>query len=577
MRALLVPARRDERGAVVPIVAVLIGLLITVTALTVDLGTQRVARTDMQSLADLVALDASRSLGGQTTSALLTGGTFATGVVASVGRNSSTVGAKPTLVVEIGTYAGTTFTPSGSLRYTAGDAAVSAVTITTGATVPTAVRVSTGTTTSFSFVPGTGAVNRSAVAVTDSSACFEVGSYAAAVRSSGSALLNPLLSSINSNLNLTTAGYQGLATTSIKLADLATALGVGSVQQLATATVRYTDFYAAVAQVLSNNGQTAYVSLLQSLSTSVSSSASFAVASLLTLDTGAGQVAKATANVLDLVSASAFLLNGSTLLDVPAQASVPGVTGLSAKLKLIQAIQKYCGRVGTTATPASTSQVDLSATATLSSSTLGISGVGTVSISAGTSPVSVAVAAAPTTAQLASVTCTTPTSSVQGASLALSSGLLTTTVTVPLRVQGSALSLLGLGGLVNVDIRTSVVVSTTVSPTSTTFTITIPPKAFDTAYSTGTSSVTLGGTTTKTGTTVSATLVLGLVSTTLSTAQVDSILDPVVNAVVAPLVSSLSTALVSPLLTLLGIEVAGADVILDSTPPLSCSVPSLRQ
>ena len=58
---------RDEHGAVVPIVAILVGLLITVSAFTVDLGQQRVARTDMQSLSDLVALDTSRLLGGQTT------------------------------------------------------------------------------------------------------------------------------------------------------------------------------------------------------------------------------------------------------------------------------------------------------------------------------------------------------------------------------------------------------------------------------------------------------------------------------------------------------------------------------
>ena len=58
--------RADERGAVAIVVAVLMSaVLVTVAAYAVDLGLQRVARTDMQSLADVVSLDLARELDGR--------------------------------------------------------------------------------------------------------------------------------------------------------------------------------------------------------------------------------------------------------------------------------------------------------------------------------------------------------------------------------------------------------------------------------------------------------------------------------------------------------------------------------
>ena len=569
---------RDERGAVVPIVATLLGVLILITGLTVDIGEQRVARTDMQSLSDLVALDLSRQLGGSTAATILANTTFRSAVVTSVNRNGTTIGSTPKVVVEVGTYASSTFTSAGSLTYQKGDAAVGNVVFTSGAVVPTAVRVSAGTSVGFAFVPGTGAANRSAVAVTDSSACYEVGSFAAAVNTGNSALLGPLLGALNSNLNLTAASYQGLANTAIKLSDLAVALGVGSVDQLATTSVSYQSFYLALAQVLTNKGQTAYVSLLNTLAASASSGTQIAIGSLVTLGTGTTAAANAVVNLLDLLAASATVANGSTFIDLPIGASIPGIGTLSTRLKLIQGIQKYCGRVGasaTTATPGQTSQIDLSTTANLTGTNVSIPLVGSVSVgSPANSPVTLSVQAAPTKAQLSSVTCKTASSSTQSVTLAMSNGLLTESLTVPLKVTGQV-SLLGLP-LVNVTITTDVVVSTTISPTSTTMTITIPPQAFDTVYSTGTSNLTLGTTTAKTNVNVTATTLLGI-GVSLSSAQLDSILDPVVSSVVPGIVNGLNSALLSPLLNLLGVRVGGADVIVDSTPALSCSVPTLRQ
>ncbi|MBZ5733173.1 pilus assembly protein TadG-related protein [Nocardioides sp. TRM66260-LWL] len=572
------PTRRDERGAIIPIVATLLVVLVGSTAFAVDLGRQRVARSDMQALADVVSLDIARLLAGQTSAALLGDATFKAAIVSSVSRNTATIGDPPTVKVEIGQYAGGVFTPSGSVSYTAGGATVGSISITTAEDIPSATRVTAGTRLAFAFAPGTGAANRSSVAVTDSSACFQIGTYAAAVRSGSSTLLNPLLSAINSNLNLTAAGYSGLASTAIDLSDLAVALGVGTVDQLATTTVSYRSFYLALAQVLTKNGQTANVTLLNTLAASVSSTATFAIGSLLALGTGSNAAVSASTNLLDLVAGSAFLINGSNLVSLPVSTSLPGLATATAQVKVIQNIMKYCGRIGaqeTTATPPGTSQASVTLSSNLAGSTITIPLVGTVSAGSPSGrPVQIAVNLAPTSATLTSVRCLSGSSTAQGLTLAMDNGLLTSSISVPLRVQGSV-SLAGLVGLVSVDITTNVTVSTQVSPTSTTFTITIPPQAFDTVYSTGTGDLTLGSTTAKVGTAVTATL-LGL-PITLSTAQLDSILNPVISSVVSPLITGVNSALVAPLTNLLGVRVGGADVIVDSTPPLSCSTPILRQ
>lgn len=567
--------RRDDAGAIIPIVAMLLVALIATTAFAVDLGRQRVARSDMQALSDVVALDIARLLAGQTSASLLGDAAFKAAIVSSVSRNATTVGDKPLVKVEIGQVVNGAFVPSGAVSYQAGGATVGSISITSAEDIPSATRVTAGTSLAFAFAPGTGAANRSAVAITDSSACFEIGTYAAAVKSGSSTLLNPLLSAINSNLNLTAASYQGLANTTLKLSDLALALGLASVDDLATATVSYRNFYAGVAQVLSDSGQTAYVSLLNTLSASVSSSANLTIGSLLAIGTGSNAAVSAVANLLDLVAGSAFLINGSNFLNLPVSASFPGLATASAQVKIIQNIMKYCGRVGsqeTTATSPGTSQAVVSLSSNLLGSTVSIPVVGSVTAGSPTGrPVQIAVNLAPTSASLTSVRCLSGVSSSQGVNLAMDNALASSSISVPLRVTGTV----SLVGLVSVDITTNVSATSTVSPTSTDFTITVPPQAFDTVYSTGTGNLTLGATTAKAGTTVTATL-LGL-PVTLSTAQIDSILNPVISAVVSPLISGVNSALVAPLTNLLGVRVGGADVILDSTPALSCSTPILRQ
>ncbi|MFL6156446.1 MAG: pilus assembly protein TadG-related protein, partial [Marmoricola sp.] len=59
--------RRNEQGVVAVVVAIVTCFtLIPIAALAVDIGVQRVARRDAQSVADVVALDLARQLDGRT-------------------------------------------------------------------------------------------------------------------------------------------------------------------------------------------------------------------------------------------------------------------------------------------------------------------------------------------------------------------------------------------------------------------------------------------------------------------------------------------------------------------------------
>ena len=55
-----------ERGAVVPIVAICLLFLMTMTAFTVDLGRVMLRNRDAQAVADIVALDLARKVDGRT-------------------------------------------------------------------------------------------------------------------------------------------------------------------------------------------------------------------------------------------------------------------------------------------------------------------------------------------------------------------------------------------------------------------------------------------------------------------------------------------------------------------------------
>uniref|UniRef100_UPI000AD4CD2E pilus assembly protein TadG-related protein n=1 Tax=Nocardioides jensenii TaxID=1843 RepID=UPI000AD4CD2E len=173
--------RRDERGAVVPMVAIMMTVLLGVTAFAVDIGHQRVERRDVQAVADMIALDASRQLDGRTQAVIKATSTWRAGIAQSVARNSN-LAPLPTVTVQQqqevarATVAGSPMVVEvvmGVLDESG------AFTTTPYPEVPTAVKVTVKSSVDYVFAPGGGTVSRSAVAMSESQACFKIGSYAA--------------------------------------------------------------------------------------------------------------------------------------------------------------------------------------------------------------------------------------------------------------------------------------------------------------------------------------------------------------------------------------------------------------
>ncbi len=333
--------RRDERGAVLVLMAVLSVVLFTIGAFAVDIGMQRVARRDMQALADLVSLDLARQLDGRTAGEIVDLQALAD---RSRNRNAGAVGnAPPTVTPVLGEIA-----PDGTFSPVA------------SGVVPTAVRVLASTAVDFSIAPGSGAATRSAVATSTSTACFSVGSYAARTGPGNHQLLSLINVAFDSPVDV--VSYQGLSKAHVSLAELAAELSVASPENLASlSTLKVSDFYLALARVLTRQGDTAQAELLnRNFSRTVNSLLVFDLENVLSVGQGGGSALDANLNVLDLVTGAALAATGDNGATVPVlMTNVPGFVTTSASVKVVEAPRIGCGPVGT---QAKTSQVGVSLT-----------------------------------------------------------------------------------------------------------------------------------------------------------------------------------------------------------------------
>lgn len=569
---------RDERGVTAVFVAIIMSLvLLAISAFAIDLGMQRAGRRDMQAVADMVALDMGRLLDGRTRAQIEAGGSGISSAAQqlgwSVSRNSAdTIGPSPTVhaywvqVAADGTYA-----------------AVGGIPVQVASTaVPNGVVVTSGTVVSFAFggVTGTdsGDVQGSAVVTADKSACFSVGSYAARLNTTNSALLNTILGGfLGGKVNLTAVGYTGIADADISLLSLATQLGFGTVDQLLAANVKAGDLLIAAATILNSQG-VANANVLNLIAAGLGG-ATISLGSLISASAGNGAATTATINAVDLLTGTVFLANGSSAVSIPNLAlNLPiSGTGLTSSLSVIQKPNQRCGFKGTSA---STSQVALSigGTLTSSSSVLGLPVTGTTAITANV---------ASATGTLTDIICGAETAaSPSGEDVQVTSGLAGASAQVNLTVNGSTnnttnvngliagilslLNLLGLNKVASIDIHGSLSLKVTTADPSTVKTaqIRVPnnPHTWDDPVSLGSGDLLLNTLTVTTVTntlTVTAKNFLGL-NITLNAGQISSIVTNLISSVTSsilnPLVTALDNNVLKPLFDLLGISVGGADV-----------------
>lgn len=399
--------RRDERGSILILSTVGVIVAMISAALAVDLGRLAQSKRFSQKVADMAALDASRDLNRA----------CAIAKESAVRNNFDPVGLdcidpahNPTKDVVIGRMVGGNFTPDPT-----GDAVK--------------VRARSGFEAAFPFVSGPDGVSVKAIAkISPPEAGFSIGSSLANFSSADNVVLNKVLGGLFDNpgaVNLGALTYQGLATSTIKLGDLATEMGFGSVDSLLTADVTLGQVLSAAATVL-NNQDTALAASVNQLVAAVRTTTTFKLGDFIAAQQGSGVAAGTGIHLLNLITASAELANQNHFVEVAGALTLPvtGVGSLSTKLglTLIEPARTYIGPVGGSV---ETAQVNETFTPTLNANPLGV-GLLTVS---GDIPVTLSAAGA--TGTLDSVACLSP----QGIGVGVSATPVTTSVSTTLTVH----------------------------------------------------------------------------------------------------------------------------------------------
>lgn len=599
----------SQRGAAGLFFALTLFMMVLFLALAVDTGRLVYAKRQLQSIADLAALDAARVTGscsGATTTdpaAVLAAAQAAASARDFLGAaypgdlgaapNSVTVGTVTTGADNL-----RTFTPSGA-------ADAEAVQVVLNQPVSRSL-----------FLPAlyAGNVNLSATAVarTPAVGSFSPGSFLVGLDSSQGALLNAVLGALlGSSLNLDVASYQGLADAQVSLLRLleANELGVGTLEELLAADLTVAQLLNLTATALqADNPNAANIILSQILGVGVGVATTIQLGDLLALDLPADNAALATdINVLDLITASAQLANEGHFVDVPnvgVNLPIPGLGTLASVdlgLHVIEAPTLGVGPPGIEGdgswrTEAHTSQIGLEVAARAINLNLNLLGIVKLNTAVN---LDLFVQGAQTSVHLDSIRC---------------GGLLAPTHQVVLGAE-PGLARVGIGTLADPDDPTSAVVPTKLADLSArvsllllpivnlTIPLTVgadvdvspgPPE--DLVYvtdgfaqdlpqtQTGTSDlsdtldntlgVLLSNLTIDIGTITADVLGLplgDLVNALLNALGLDSLgevveglLSPVTNLVLDPLLDALSNLLLEPLLGLLGVSLGGADVTLIS-------------
>ena len=328
-------------------------VLVPLGAFVVDVGMQRVARRDMQAIADTAALDTARALAAGTT------GSAALSAIAtsSAARNSGAVGSGLAMVAFPGYIApAASFASDQSLG--CGESAGSTVSNSSfSTTVPSgktanAVLVTASSSVDFAIHGGSGGACRSSIARAQQVDCYQVDSYALGLATNDSVLRGLL----GSSAALRVLSNQGIATANVSLVGIAGKLGVGTPQELLNLpNVTVGSLLTAAASVLNDKGDTASLALatqLLGLKTDLGPIAAYTAPLSQLIDVGQGgeSALDAGVNVFSLVTGSVEIANGTNAIAVNDLAVNLGLANVSANLYIVAPGKQACNGGTATAT-----------------------------------------------------------------------------------------------------------------------------------------------------------------------------------------------------------------------------------
>jgi uncharacterized membrane protein len=380
---------RQDRGAVIPLVALVLPVVILMTAFAVDLGRQRDLRRTMQARADMVSLDLVRDVAGRGVCELIGAPDIADALAASAQRNEITVSEISGVVW--GLDEAGQFTPLHEPNQT--------VPAENCDVVPNAVRILTSDTIDYAFQPGTGEANRSAVASVHPVASIFLGSMVAGIHPQvdppssveGQLRLEATVGALNAQLGarfgsslpnpqqdagFDAVGYRGLAAGDVELDRMAAALGFGSTDELLDSDITVGELFSGAITALDSQAADGdpnaadaafhlddFQSRMQVDSTSV-----LRLGDVFEVDQGSpGSAAGTRVNAYDLLTGSAQAIDGTNFLSFDFTPNIPGITVTNVQMATIEQVQWARGGVTTSA---NTAQVRLQINLELNPSTV---------------------------------------------------------------------------------------------------------------------------------------------------------------------------------------------------------------
>lgn len=370
-------AGKGDRGAVLPIMALSLVVLMVMTAFSVDIGRQILRRREAQAVADVVALDMARQVDGRTRSEIESDPQWDQTRRDAAARNDFPVDQVTAVLGDWNPYT-QVFTPSALTD------------------VPDSVQVNAFDDVPFYFARvigiDKGSVARDAVATQlgpcvgeccvvlpcddppDSSfprpgtqAEGELGSvfagfqfyaepsvnaeYNLAAELRARVLNSTIFTQFGMSgaagtaappigLNLDALSYKGIANGFVRLGDLAAVLGFGSVDALLDATLTARDFFDANVTALRNSSSAADVGAgnkLASFAGAASSSLTLQLRDFIYVAQGQGdRAANFRLNALNLITSAGQVIDGKNFFSTTISTSIPGVASVPIRVAIIQ-------------------------------------------------------------------------------------------------------------------------------------------------------------------------------------------------------------------------------------------------
>ncbi|MGH9226705.1 MAG: pilus assembly protein TadG-related protein, partial [Acidimicrobiales bacterium] len=337
-----VARRRDERGAVLVMATFGIVVAVIAASLAVDLGQIAQERRRNQKVADLAALDAARNLSDVQNLA-----------EESALRNEFPLGGSNTVVAIIGNKV------NGSCVADAGAGTV-CVTVTSNV--------------DYAFRAGDPPVTAVAVAGSQSSAAFTIGSkLASASLSPELPLLNAVMSRwLGASGTVNVLSYNGLVDSTINLRQLSAQFGFGTMNELLTTGITLGQLLSAASTVMAANGASnaSVLTPLATLQAAVTNTTMFKLGDYIEVASGYDDKAlDGAVNLFQIITAGAQLINKNNFLDAGTVLSVPnplsstgGVLTTKLGVKVIEGPKLYIGGTAGPYPHAKTSQVEVTIT-----------------------------------------------------------------------------------------------------------------------------------------------------------------------------------------------------------------------